>query len=61
MSKTIIKKEVTEYGSIEIMFYKRDDSSYCERMVFDDEMQLKAFAYLLKLMVSTDAGSIGVE
>jgi len=61
MSKPIIKKEVTEFGSIEISFYKEKDSSYAETMRFRDEMQLKAFAYLLKLMVETNAASIICE
>jgi hypothetical protein len=59
MAKTIIKKEVTEFGSIELSFFKKDDS-YAETMIFDNELQLKAFAYMLKIMVETDAASVDV-
>jgi len=30
-------------------------------MRFDNELQLKAFAYLLKIMVETDAATVDVE
>ena len=59
MAKTIIKKEVTEFGSIELSFFKKDDS-YAETMIFDNELQRKAFAYMLKIMVETDAASVDV-
>lgn len=59
MNKTIIKKEVTEYGHIEIQF-TRGDSNYSEIMRFDDEVELKAFTYLLRIMVATDASSLDV-
>lgn len=59
MAKTIIKKEVTEFGSIELSFFKKDDG-YAEKMSFDNELQLKAFAYMLKIMVETDAASVDV-
>ena len=59
MSKEIIKKETTEYGSIEIQFIRRDEG-YTEIMRFDSELQLKAFAYLLKMMVESDASSVSV-
>jgi hypothetical protein len=59
MAKTIIKKEVTEFGSIELSFFKREDG-YPETMRFDNELQLKAFTYLLKTMVETDAASVDV-
>ena len=59
MAKTIIKKEVTEFGSIELSFFKKEDD-YPETMRFDNELQLKAFTYLLKTMVETDAASVDV-
>jgi hypothetical protein len=59
MAKTIIKKEVTEYGSIELSFFKKDES-YAESMRFDNELQLKAFAYLLKTMLETDAATVEI-
>jgi len=60
MARTIIKKEVTEFGSIELSFFRKDDN-YAETMRFDNELQLKAFAYLLKIMVETDAATVDVE
>ena len=60
MARTIIKKEVTEFGSIELSFFRNDDN-YAETMRFDNELQLKAFAYLLKIMVETDAATVDVE
>ena len=60
MARTIIKKEVTEFGSIELSFFMKDDN-YAETMRFDNELQLKAFAYLLKIMVETDAATVDVE
>jgi hypothetical protein len=59
MAKTIIKKEVTEYGSIELSFFKKDES-YAESMRFDNELQLKAFAYLQKTMLETDAATVEI-
>ena len=60
MAKTIIKKEVTEYGTIDLSFCRRDDG-YVENMHFDSEVQLQAFAYFLNLMVSMNATSVEVE
>lgn len=59
MARTIIKKEVTEFGSIKLSFFKKDDN-YPETMELDNELQLKAFAYMLKIMVETDAATVDV-
>ena len=59
MAKTIIKKEVTEYG-IDLSFCRRDDL-HVETMHFDNEVQLQAFAYFLNLMVSMNAASVEVS
>ena len=60
MAKTIIKKEVTEYGTIELSFCRRDDL-HVETMHFDSEVQLQAFSYFLNLMLSMNAASVEVE
>jgi len=60
MAKTIIKKEVTDYGTIELKFIRRDDN-YEESMRFDSEIQLKAFAYFLNQMLNMDAASVTIE
>ncbi len=60
MAKTIIKKETTEYGTIELSFCRRDDG-FTETMSFDSEIQLKAFAYFLNQMVSINASSVEVK
>jgi len=60
MSKTIIKKEVSEYGTITLKFCGRDDKCD-ESMNFDSEVQLQAFSYFLGLMVSMNAASVEVE
>ena len=60
MAKTIIKKETTEYGAIELSFFRRDDG-FAETMSFDSEIQLKAFAYFLNQMVSINASSVEVK
>ena len=59
MAKTIIKKEVTEYG-IDLSFCRRGDL-HVETMHFDSEVQLQAFAYFLNLMVSMNAASVEVS
>ena len=61
MSKPIIKKEKSEYGSITLSFFNNGDGHLPETMVFADEDQLKAFSYMFRLMVSTNAESISVE
>ena len=61
MSKPIIKKEKSEHGSITLSFFINGDGHLPERMVFADEVQLRAFSYMLNLMVSTNAESISVE
>ncbi len=51
---------MTDYGTIEVSFKRREDT--CEEtMRFDSETQLKAFAYLLKEMVDTNAESVTIE
>ena len=42
MSKPIIKKEKSEYGSITLSFFNNGDGHHPETMVFADEDQLKA-------------------
>ena len=59
MSKTIIKKEVSEFGEVTLSFFKKDDK-FPETMTFDNDLQLKAFAYMLKIMVETNAASVDV-
>jgi hypothetical protein len=61
MSKPIIKKEKSEYGSITLSFFNNGDGHHAETMNFDSEEQLSAFSYMLRLMVSTNAESISVE
>ena len=60
MSKTIIKKEVSEYGTITLKFCGRDGRCD-ESMNFDSEVQLQAFSHFLGLMVSMNAASVEVE
>ena len=60
MARTIIKKEITEYGTIELSFRRRD-SDITETMSFDSEVQLQAFSYFLNLMLSMNAASVEVE
>ena len=60
MSKTIIKKEVSEYGTNTLKVCGRDGRCD-ESMNFDSEVQLQAFAYFLNLMVSMNATSVEVE
>lgn len=58
MNKPIIEKTVTEHGSIILSFYGKN---HAESMWFDDETQLRAFAYLLRLMVEMGASSAAIE
>ena len=60
MAKTIIKKETTEYGTIELSFCRRDDG-FTETMSFDSEIQLKAFAYFLNQMCQIDASYVEIK
>lgn len=59
MSKTILKKEVTEYGSITLTW--EGNRRGCDDIVFfDSDSQFKAFAFLVKMMADTDAASVEV-
>ena len=60
MSKPIINKEVSDYGTITLKFCGRDGRCD-ESMNFDSEVQLQAFSYFLILMVSMNAASVEVE
>lgn len=59
MSKTILKKEVTEYGSTTLTWCGHRNS--CDDIIyFDSDSQFKAFAFLVKMMADTDAASVEV-
>ncbi len=58
--KTIIKKEVTESGTIKLLFFRGGDDSV-ETIHFDNEEQLKAFSFDLSFMLEMNADSIEVE
>lgn len=60
MEKIIIKKETTEYGTIELSFCRRT-SGFTETMSFDSEVQLKAFAYFLNQMLLFNAATVEVK
>ena len=60
MARTIIKKEITEYGTIELSFRRRD-SDFTETMSFESEVQLKAFAYFLNQMCQIDASYVEIK
>ena len=57
MSKTIIAKETTEHGSI---ILRIDLDSNSNTIWFNSETELRAFAFLLKQLVETDAESITI-
>ena len=59
MAKTVIKKETTESGAV-ILTFSKGKSGVNETLTFEDENQLKAFANMLKIMVSIGAAKVDV-
>ena len=58
MLTPILEKTKTEYGHLrlEIHFGSVNDTLY-----FENESEFQGFAYMLRMMASTNAGVIGVE
>ena len=61
MNRPIIEKEITEFGSIYIKVCLGKEDSSMETICFRNEMELKTFAHLLKMMLDNDAQSINLE
>ena len=59
MAKTVIKKETTASGTV-VLIFSKGKSGENETLTFEDENQLKAFANMLKIMVSIGAATVDV-
>ena len=58
MTKNLIEKEITEYGRIYLHVNFRNTSDF---LAFEDETELQAFVFLLRMMTSMNAATISVE